>query len=303
MVDANQAVPVIESIPGIAGNLFGQSISFIQNELISGLFTFDPTAIAIAGIIGIILVVLIFNVSKILYTLLKKLFLFLIIGFSLYFFMANYGAKLAAEGGLTGQLIVVGIVGIALGLIALIISISSVAKHGHRFRKERREKAEEIKEETREQLQSIKSAPKVTPTQISQPDFLSQQALTTKKIFSSIQDDRSLLAVLSYVIIAQFGVFSSKTIHAPNAEIGMIFFGVFFLGAFIFIRTTYHNYIKGVSHLLVASVFGVILSVILAHFWTEIPLETVLSMAYFETDAVVALVTSIAVSLLMGSKD
>ena len=79
-------------------------------------------------------------------------------------------------------------------------------------------------------------------------------------------------------------------------------FVVFMLAAFIFIKTSYHSYVKGVTHLIVAAVVGIALSVLLGHYWASIPLETLLSLDYFRTDALVAFLTGTAVSLFMGSK-
>jgi hypothetical protein len=46
---------------------------------------------------------------------------------------------------------------------------------------------------------------------------------------------------------------------------------------------------------------GGILSLILGYFWGGIPLDQLFSLNYFATDALVALITGIALSLFMGS--
>ncbi len=289
--DLNQFTPFINS-----------SIDYVQNSLIPALFVGDPMAIAIVGIISIILLVVVFKVSGIVYALLKRIFLFLIVGFSLYFFLLNYADKLMQEG-LTGQLIVFGVIGIALGLIALLFALTSVGKHAKEVRKR---KAVQIEEEVEEEIEKAvePGAPAVRPTQITQPEMLTEQALRTPgRIVSSLKNDRSLLAVLSYVIIAQFGVFSGVTLSAPNVSVGIALFIAFFIGAFVFIKTTYHKYKTGIKHLITASVFGVALSILLGHYWALIPLEQLLSLNYFQSTSLVAFVTGIAVSLLMGSKD
>ena len=70
----------------------------------------------------------------------------------------------------------------------------------------------------------------------------------------------------------------------------------------LFIRNTYSSYKKGLAHLIVAAVAAFAISVVLGHYWSQIPLKTLLSQSYFATDAAVAFITSIAVSLLMGNK-
>jgi hypothetical protein len=57
---------------------------------------------------------------------------------------------------------------------------------------------------------------------------------------STLKSDKSLGAVLAYLVIAQFGVFSSKTMPAPSFQVGIAFFTLFLLAGLIFIhlRTT-----------------------------------------------------------------
>jgi len=255
------------------------------DSFISNVFSGDPTSIIILAFLSLILLVVFFKISSFLFGFIKRGFLFIVILLSAIFSVSKYYEKIILEG-FTNELILIGVIGAFVTLSALIIAGISLGKHAK-------------KEPTSKINPTI---PNFTPTQIQQPNMLTSQALTKNNLISSLKDDRSLLAVLSYVIIAQFGVFSSKTIAAPNPEIGMIFFGVFFIAAFLFIKTTYHNYIKGISHLIIASLIGAIISIGLGIYWAEIPMETMLSIAYFGTEAMVAFVTGIAVSLLMGTK-
>ena len=119
---------------------------------------------------------------------------------------------------------------------------------------------------------------------------------------SSIKSDKSLGAVLAYLVIAQFGVFSSKTMPAPSFQVGIAFFVIFLIAGLFFIHFTYHNYLTGVRHLFMAIVVGTVIALILGYFWGNIPLDTLLSPAFFQTDALVALVTGLALSLFMGGK-
>jgi uncharacterized membrane protein len=104
------------------------------------------------------------------------------------------------------------------------------------------------------------------------------------------------------MVVAEFGVISGITVSAPNPTIGLIFFAMFLIGALVFIKSTYHNYLTGLKHLFIALLFGAALSVVLAHIWLGFTLEELLSLTYFQTNALVALVTGLAVSLFMGSK-
>ncbi|MFH1586425.1 MAG: hypothetical protein ABID38_01050 [Candidatus Diapherotrites archaeon] len=262
------------------------SVNYIQNNFIPSVFALDPGAIAIVGIAALILIAIIFKTSQILFTLVKKLFLLIIVGFSLFFFISTFGEKLLAEG-FSGQLIIVGVVGISLGLVALVMALLSAHRHTKSAIAGSRSEVfeEKVAKEKKEPLQEGK-------TTFSASGFL-----------DSMQNDRSILAVLSYVIIAQFGVFSSVTLAAPNSTTGMVLAAVFFIGAFIFIKSSYHNYLTGVKHLLIAAAFALVLSVVLGLYWAEIPQDILFSIEYFASPSMIAFATSIAVSLLMGSKE
>ena len=67
-------------------------------------------------------------------------------------------------------------------------------------------------------------------------------------------------------------------------------------------KTRQMKIITGLKHLFIALIFGAALSVILSNVWLTVPLMDLLSLTYFKTNALVALVTGLAVSLFMGSK-
>ncbi len=254
-------------------------------EFIPRLMALDPFYLAVAlALFGVLVVflLLLFKVGAWIITLIKKLILLGIILASSYLFITSFYDKLSVEAIKTApiQTLFLGAVGGIILLISLFIAVFSLGSHARK----RRAKGEQV-------------SPRIEPTTVQQPKMLTTQALKNQ-----ISSDRSLMAVISYVIIAEFGIFSSPTLPAPSVEAGMIFFGVFFVGAFIFIRTSYKSYVKGVVHLLVATAFAIALSIFLGHFWGRIGLSTLLSLDYFGTTALVAVVTGIAVLLLMGSR-
>lgn len=257
------------------------TLEFVAGEFIPGIVSLDPNYLAIGfAVFGVLIVflLLLFKVRNWVIAIIKRVILLTIIVVSAYFFITSFYDKLsltAIQQAPLQTILIGGLGGLGL-VVSLTIAVLSLRTHAR-------------KEEP--------SAPEIEPTTIQQPKMLSTQALTKQ-----IRTDRSLLAVLSYVIIAEFGIFSSKTFPAPSSTVGLIFFGVFFVGAFIFIKTSYHNYVRGVAHLVVATVFAVLLSIFLGHFWGEISLSTLLSLEYFGTTALVAVITGIAISLLMGSK-
>ena len=292
-------------------NVMQNPIAFFSNEFYPALLNLDLTAIALLGIGLIVLFVLIILVVKLfawVLSLAKRFILFLIIALSLTAFLLRFSDDLLAQPP-NYLLIGVGVVGVVIAFIALIISVLSIRREW-KGAKGLREK--EIKKEIEKVVQreiekgveksaKIAANPSIAPTQLQQPRMFTTQALTTANLLQSFHD-RSILAVLSYIVVAEFGVFSSITISAPTEMVGIGLFVSFMVAAFVFIKTSYRNYSIGVRHLIVGAIFGILLSILLGHIWVGTPLEMLLSLQYFTTNSLVAFIAGLAVSLFMGSK-
>lgn len=136
--------------------------------------------------------------------------------------------------------------------------------------------------------------------------------------------DQNLLTVFVLILVAEFGVFTSKTVAAPSARIGMILFAIFLVGAIIFVKSSYKNYWTGVRHFVFATAFAVVLSVLMLVYWQTTYCDTSMldanmtggecpvsaqaaidwSLAlspsfYFASDALIASITGVAFSTLL----
>jgi hypothetical protein len=278
----------------------------------------DVLAILIFFILIYIAIWVIQKLTTVLVKVLKKVFLLIVVGLAFYEFLIVLLEKIRLEGW-TGDTLVFGIAGFVIGFAAFAIALY-VALHSIRAF----HRGEELPGEApgaeittpvtapsaggpgqptvREEPAAGESAPQtVTPEE----KTVKKESLGTKFrdeiSLSALKSDKRIGAVVAYIIIAEFGVFSSKTTHAPNIETGLIFFGGFMLASLIFVRLTYHDYYRGLRHLGAAVLIGGILSLILGYFWGGIPLDQLFSLNYFATDALVALITGIALSLFMGS--
>ncbi len=89
---------------------------------------------------------------------------------------------------------------------------------------------------------------------------------------------------------------------APSFQVGIAFFVIFLIAGLVFIHFTYNNYLTGLRHLVMAILIGTIIALVLGHFWGNIPIDQLLLPTFFQTDALVALVTGLALSLFMGGK-
>ena len=284
-------------------------LNFFWTEFYPALIALEPSALIAFAIALIVLFVLIVIAAKFfawVLSLLKRFILFLIVAASLIVFFLRYRTELLAQPP-NYTLVAVGAIGLVFAFVALAISLASIKRHwteANRIRIGAVE--EEIREAVEEELEeglakAASAAPAITPTQVQQPQMFTKQALHPRNIMQSFHD-RSLLAVLSYIIVAEFGVFSSMTVSAPSPLIGLGLFAAFMAAAFIFMKTSYHDYSKGVQHLAIGTVFGIALSIALGYLWVATPLNLLLSLEYFATNSLVAFITGLAVSLFMGSK-
>ncbi|MFA5358157.1 MAG: hypothetical protein WC308_04555 [archaeon] len=291
------------------------------NDKIFGLIesAFQGSMESLIIVLGILIISLIFlmglyRLSKSLFGLIKRLFIVvIIIGFVAAFFISFYDKIFVPNP--DPVYIIVGISGIICAIIVLLISLAALKTRAKTafarqqiisVKDELREKLiKEAKEETMHQREYTLSAPReISPTQAQQPKMLTQSALTTNNLFSSVRD-KSILSVIAFIVVAEFGVFSSVTIAAPTVMAGAALFVAFMFAAFIFIKSSYHSYKTGVSHLFIGTIIALALSLVLGATWGNppLPIETLLSIEYFKTSSLVATVTGLAVSLFMGSKE
>jgi len=298
--------------PGPLENIVQYFLS-LPDQVLQG----NVTAILIFFILLYIAIWVIQKLTTVLVKVLKKVSLLIVVGLAFYEFLIVLFAKVGIEGW-TADTLVFGIAGFVIGFAAFAIALY-VALHSLRMYHKGEEKPEDISEEeapataVSPQVGEIKRAagekePAAgAPEQPAVPEGKpgKKETLGTKVrdeiSLTALKNDKRIGAVVAYIIIAEFGVFSSKTTHAPNIETGLIFFGGFMLASLIFIRLTYSDYYRGLRHLGAAVLIGGVLSLILGYFWGGIPLDQLFSLNYFATDALVALITGIALSLFMGS--
>lgn len=273
------------------------TIQYIQSmpaEIARG----DIFAVTITLIAFFIAVLIINRLTGLLIVVLKKIILFIIIALAFWQFVMLFFARMASEG-LTNDTIIFGAAGFGVGFIAISISLY-VALHS--FYEAR--KSQPSPESGEQAATAVQAAVPVVvqPLAGKTGDEGLFTGMKDTLSMSSLKSDKSLGAVLAYLVIAQFGVFSSKTIPAPSFQVGVAFFAIFIIAGLFFIHFTYNNYLTGLRHLLMAVLAGLAIAIILGHFWGGIPLDQLLSPAFFQSDALVALVTGLALSLFMGGK-
>jgi hypothetical protein len=137
--------------------------------------------------------------------------------------------------------------------------------------------------------------------------------------------EQNLMTVSVLILVAQFGVFTSRTVSAPNATIGMTLFAIFVVAATVFVMTAYKDKMKGVVHFVYATIFALILAGVLLVYWqqtflcadypnaqaissactaatTEVPVTWSIALNprfFFASDGLIAAITGVAFSTLL----
>lgn len=261
----------------------------MPQEILSG----DIFAVSLFLMAVYLMVYIVNKLTGLIIFFLKGLFLLTIVTLAYSKFIRMLIERVYADGW-THQNVILGVSGLIIGLAAFSLSAYAALSSLKDVHKDIREetKSKEIVEKPDEDMDEVMEKKKVEE----------QMSLNDMFKLTNLRNDKTLGVVLTYLIIAQFGVFSSKTISAPNETIGLYFFILFISAALLFIRQSYSDYVRGLRHFIVALLMGTTLSIVLGHYWGGYPRDIMLSLKYFGTDSLVALVTSLSVSLFMSSK-
>lgn len=256
----------------------------------------DIFAITISSIIFFVSLVIINKLTSLMLAFIKRVILFFLTSLAVYYFGAEFLVKLNTFGPTT-EVILFGVIGALVGILGMFLSsyylYTNIRQSIQRVKKGKYELPT---------LETLKGEAE-KPTKTEEKSVLTTEIRSLKDELSLqlIKQDKNLLAVLVYIIIGEFGVFSSPTV-VPSPQAGIVIFAIFILGTLLFVKQTYKNFSRGLSHLIIAFIFGLIISLLLGYFWGSYPLSILFSLNYFGTSCLVALITGMAVSLVMSSK-
>ena len=296
--------------------LFGMNFFFLEtalpsfNEIIENALAGDVTTISLLGIgliVCFILLILVVDLADWVIGLTKRFFLLaIILTANLLFFFAVFEKAFSAERG--PGIIVAAIIGSFFAILALVISIISLKRELFKPKDEKvadlesemkKLVAERFEEELEgklfEKSQDAIIAGKINVQQAKKPFNL--------RDFLMHFQDNSSLALLSYLVVAEFGIIAALPISIESEQFGLIAFAVFLIAAMVFIKSTYKNYLKGIKYMLITLLIGAPIAIAISNAWLGIPLEQLFSLYFFKTRSVVALMVGIAIELFLGSKD
>ncbi|MCK4327949.1 MAG: hypothetical protein KAW41_05815 [Candidatus Diapherotrites archaeon] len=256
----------------------------------------DVGAIVIGLILFYVGLILLNKISYYVLRVLKYVVVVAIVASAFYAVVMTFIAKMA---GAEPLYVILGLIGVGVGFAGVVVALyslyreatknASIAKireekmlvYHKQLLQEEKKKLDEAKEELEEKKEELEKK---------------------SSLQNLIKKQSVLLTIITYILIAEFGVFSSVTVSAPTIEIGMIMFALFTIGVIGYTLKNYPDPKQGLLYLGAAFVFAYVMSVILGHYWVGHSLEELLSTAYFALESLVAFITGIALSLFMGSK-
>lgn len=276
----------------LASNLTINSTKGYLTSLPESAFSGDVSSIIILLILSFILLIIVNQLSGIFIAVLKKTILFVIVALVAYDFIPKYLDFLQREG--------YSFSAVAVGVGSLVICAGALYIASRGLFRTAKKHVSDLKFRLEHYGKSHLGEPE---QKIQNPEFESHTT-NLKETFSkhAIQSDKSLLTVILYCIVAEFGVFSSRTITAPSVKVGLTFFAIFVIALIIFIKTYYADYKVALTYLSVTFVVGILLAIVLGHFWLNYPISELISVNFFKTDSLVAVITGISVSMFAGSK-
>ncbi|MFC2174279.1 hypothetical protein ACFLQ2_00210 [archaeon] len=272
---------------------FAQSyLQAIPSLVIQG----DVGAIVIGLILFYVGLIVVNKLSFYMLRVLKYVVIVAIVVSAFYAVVMTFITKMA---GAEVLYILLGLVGIGIGFAGVVAALYTLYREATKNVDIAKIRQEKMLAYHKELLQEEKDKLEAAKEQLEEQKEELEKKGSIQKI---IKQQSVLLTIITYILIAEFGVFSSITVSAPTVEIGMIMFALFTVGVVVYTLKNYPDPRQGLVYLAAAFVFAFVMSVVLGHFWVGHALGELLSTAYFALDSLVAFITGIALSLFMGSK-
>ncbi len=290
MIESLLADPSVTFVIGYLAQLPSLIMQGDVSALVLGLILFYAFVVVFRSISGFMLFVL------------KKTIVLIIVGYAFYMVGIEMLARMA---GADSVFIFLGLVGISLGFFGTLFAIFGLFKTGAQSRQlrgvpgtvpYRTVPARAAAQMTEDKGYYLGPAARQAQEQKAAPATEKKKG-ELEKILSG---ESSLTTILTYILIAEFGVFSSITLSAPTVEAGIVLALFFLLAVGIYTIKTYDDAKEGALFLGIALVVAVTLSFVLGIFWAQHPWSELLSAAYFKSDALVATITGVALSIFMG---
>ena len=283
---------MLEALNTTSALQFGQAyVQAIPSLVMQG----DVSAIVIGLILFYIALIALNKISFYLLKVIKYVVVLAIVLSAFYSLVMTFIAKFA---GAQPMYMLLGLIGLAVGFVGVIVALYALYKQATRTSKLVKARDSKMLAYQQHVLQQEKEALEEERKELAKEKVQIKQNMLQQLV----KKQGVLLTIITYIMIAEFGVFSSVTISAPTPEIGIIMVTMFVVGVIAYVYRTYPDPMDGMKMLGVAFIFAFVLSLVLGHFWVGHEVAELLSVGYFALDSMVAFITGVALSLFMGSK-
>lgn len=253
---------------------------------------------------------LVHKIVEYLMELVKKILILSTVAFAGYFFLTTLYSRYLTDG-LGFSTIVFGFFGLIALVIAVslaLMAVSSVFKQEvfSILRKTEALTNAELRKEKKSSETKTKSSPESEKKILFPLKNLTNNTgwneLKETIRWEFLKNDPALRIALIYLLVTQFGIFSSKTTPAPSAEVGFGIWIVFVLGACFVSLQLYRDERIALRNLALMACLATVLAYALGIFWNGVEPAILFSFDFFRTDALVAWISSVGVGLYMGSR-
>ena len=206
----------------------------------------NAVAIIISLILLFVAIIVINAISSFLLSFLKRTIVFIIVVLVIYDFIPRY-VELIKYSGWTFSNIVIGIIAIVAIALGFFIALRSFLRSA---------KQQIIKVSDRLQNREMNVLERKKLELQEEEDLIQRQNLKGMFTKDAIAHEKSITSILIYLVVAEFGVFSSPTLSAPNVQVGIMFFIIFLVGILIFTKSSYKDFKTAATYFGVTFVVG-----------------------------------------------
>jgi len=257
----------------------------------------DVGAIVVGLTLAYILLILTNKLSYYLVKIMKYVVVVAIVLSAFYAVVMTFIAKMA---GAEPLYMVIGLIGMAIGFVGVLIAMFSLYNQAVKAARVTQVRENKMVAYQSQLIEEEKRSLAVEKKHLEEERAKIKGA--TAQLQETVAEQGAILTTLTYIVIAEFGVFSSGALGAPTVEIGLIVFALFSIGVVAYTLKTFTDRKDGLKTLGTAFAFAFVLSIVLGHFWAGHPLGELLSTAYFTMDSLVAFISGIGLSIFLGGK-
>jgi hypothetical protein len=239
----------------------------------------DVGSIIMAIILSYVALIIVHQISFHLLRVFKFAGVLAIVGLTFYTVVTEFLGRF--KGQADPMFMLIAVIGIAIGFVGVIVTVKGLLGQARRREPERH---------AHPAPRPVVHAKPASPLQVVANAAMPEEARLFQEKF---------VTMIIYILVAEFGVFSSLSTNAPTPQVGMILLGVFTAGVGLFVYKAFEDRREGFLMLGTAYVFAFLVALALGFFWNNMGLVELFSDKFFTSDSLVGLITGVALSMFM----